>query len=156
MCDDEYGYDDQFDDAAFSASMRSTTRPPRWPRSVSELRDHTVVMNESLDDRIDAGFCDYQVAARTPTRTAKNISRSQVFAEALGDGADDQYSDYRLAAPTQRDAATKITRHQEFASDAIDDGAEAGYSDYHLAKSAGAKGAKGAGAPNARNQVFTM
>lgn len=164
MCDEEHGYDDQFDDAVFYASKGgNTSRPAQWPRSASEMRGQTVIMNESMDDRSDAGHSNYQVAARLSHGcTAKNISRSQIFAnaEALDDGSDARYSDYRLATPAQRalylrDAPTvrDITRHQEFARDAIDDGAEAGYSDYRIATRAGATRA---GAPSSRNQIFTM
>ena len=54
---DEQGYDDQFNDGLFQATVHNgrRDRPGKWPKSVSEMRQHTVYTGQnSVPDRGDA------------------------------------------------------------------------------------------------------
>lgn len=54
---DEQGYDDQFNDGLFQATVRNgkRDRPGMWPKSVSEMRQHTQYTGQGpAPDREDA------------------------------------------------------------------------------------------------------
>jgi hypothetical protein len=57
------GFDDNFNDGVFRASLRTTrqSRPNLWPKSVSEMRRHTFYGGQGMSNGHDTGHCDYMV-----------------------------------------------------------------------------------------------
>lgn len=55
------GYDDQFNDGNFAASARisARSRPQKWPKSTSEMRNHTDFGFGGMSEGIETGYSDY-------------------------------------------------------------------------------------------------
>jgi len=164
MCDEEQGYDDQFDEGMLRASRLAGqyARPTKWPRSTSEMRDQTVFMDESIDDRDETAPCGYRLStgARATTRGApmvKSIARKQI---ASGDRLDDDtaYSNYRNAtASKSAPRAQKISGYSDFGREGLTNDIDTSHSEFRIATMQASRAAADAAAKSSyRNQVFTM
>jgi hypothetical protein len=58
---DEQGYDDQFNDGLFQATLNNSglSRPHKWPKSVSEMRHHTTYGFQGMSSDQDTAHSDY-------------------------------------------------------------------------------------------------
>jgi hypothetical protein len=65
---DEQGYDDQFDDGVFRSTLHASARqrPCMWPRSVSEMRNHTTYWWQGMPAGHDTGYSDHVTRGRCP------------------------------------------------------------------------------------------
>jgi hypothetical protein len=62
----EPGFDDQFNDGVFDVSRRNTrlVRPEMWPKSVSEMRQHTSYDGQGMHRDADVGYSNYMAQVR--------------------------------------------------------------------------------------------
>jgi hypothetical protein len=60
---DDQGFDDQFNDGLFRTSLNNTRleRPRMWPKSVSEMRQHTSYGGQGMSSNHDTGHSTYMV-----------------------------------------------------------------------------------------------
>jgi len=58
---DEQGYDDQFNDGLFQTTLHASRRerPDMWPKSVSEMRNHTSYGGQGMTPGHETGHSDY-------------------------------------------------------------------------------------------------
>lgn len=63
---DDCGFDDQFNDGIFGASLYTSrlSRPHKWPRSVSEMRNYTTFWGQGMPGGHDTGHTVFM--ARRP------------------------------------------------------------------------------------------
>jgi hypothetical protein len=60
---DSQGFDDQFNDGLFRASLHTSklTRPRMWPKSVSEMRNYTSYGSEGMANDYDTGHSSFMM-----------------------------------------------------------------------------------------------
>jgi hypothetical protein len=59
----DQGFDDQFNEGIFQASLHNTSRlrPHMWPKSTSEMRRYTSYDWQGLPGDHETAFCDYKM-----------------------------------------------------------------------------------------------
>ena len=72
----DQGFDDQFNDGLFTTGFHASVRrcPRQWPKSVSEMRQHTSYEGQGMDDTSESAYSDYQ-SKRTAPRPLGQFSR---------------------------------------------------------------------------------